>query len=517
MTVSSKFALLKEDTASTKSNLELSSLVLSGSIWNLGSQAVILLSSLLATPFTIRLLGIEAYGVFSLLNLLISYLSVADLGMGQAAIRFATEAQAKEEAQAEAAVIWTSLVILMIPLGLVTVGLIAAAPSLISRGLKLPVHLHQETIQALRFAAFGLLAKGMAGVLIAAQYVRMRANLYSLVNTLSSVGQIILIPIILFWQGGVFVAVVIVTCINLATSIVNAILLKRLLPEWGKPKIKLQLIRPLLRFGGATSLVTLTGIILFHLEKLMLAQHESVVMLAYYSVAFTLARLLMIFPVVIVPPLLSAFSRLQAVGAETAVHNLYNQSVRGLWLGLIPTSLVICSCARPVLGLWAGEAFSQHSLYPLYILALGAIFDGISYVPRILLSASGRPDLIARFQIVNLIPYFFLTWVLIEWVGIIGAAMAWTARSAVECAMAFYTVRHNLGFSANACLTRKRTYFITLVACLGVAVYVSYINASAPIVVSLTVAAFLIHIVMIWRLILTKNEKCWITERISAL
>lgn len=504
--------LHKEDKYGLEDDIELSFKVFSGSLWNLGSQSIILLSSLVSTPFTIRLLGTEAYGIFSLLSLLIGYLAVADFGMGQAAIRFGAEAYTKEGRHSEVPVIWTSLLVLLIPVSLAASCLLFAAPSFTSKILKLPVHLHQETVLSLRVAALGLLSKSISGVLMSSQYVRMRADLYSLVNTLSAVGQIILIPAILFWGGGLFIATVTVVSVNLATVLINGFLLQRLLPEWGKPQIRPQIILPLLRFGGATSLMTLMGITLFHLEKLLLVRDTSVVMFAYYSVAFNIARLLAIFPAVMGQPLLPAFTKLHADGTSDMLQNLYCQAVRGLLFWLIPVSLIICAFARSILGLWAGEEFSQQSLYPFYILVVGTLFDGVSYVPRILLSAIGRPGLIARFQIVNLIPYVFFAWALIRWAGMAGAAIAWTTRAAVECLMAFYSVRRSLEFSISPRVSEVGKYVITLVALLGVAVYGFKSSVALMSVINLSVIAALMHVAMIWKFILNQQEKTWIDK-----
>src|SRR5881397_1462832 len=70
----------------------LTSRVVRGSLWNLSGQAVALAATLIATPITIHFLGTEAYGVLALLNILIGYLSFADLGMGTASTRFGADA-----------------------------------------------------------------------------------------------------------------------------------------------------------------------------------------------------------------------------------------------------------------------------------------------------------------------------------------------------------------------------------------------------------------------------------------
>ena len=71
-----------------------------GTLWSLGGQGVTLIASFLATPFVIRFLGSEGYGVLSLINVLVGYLSFADMGMGSASTRFGSEAQARGDQQA---------------------------------------------------------------------------------------------------------------------------------------------------------------------------------------------------------------------------------------------------------------------------------------------------------------------------------------------------------------------------------------------------------------------------------
>src|SRR5438270_5493921 len=66
--------------------------VVRGSLWTLGGQGVTILAAFVATPFVIRLLGAEQYGVLSLINVMIGYLAFADMGMGMASTRFGGEA-----------------------------------------------------------------------------------------------------------------------------------------------------------------------------------------------------------------------------------------------------------------------------------------------------------------------------------------------------------------------------------------------------------------------------------------
>ena len=51
--------------------------VIRGGAWNVSAQTLALLTSLVTTPFVIRLLGTEEYGLLTLVNLLTSYFGFA--------------------------------------------------------------------------------------------------------------------------------------------------------------------------------------------------------------------------------------------------------------------------------------------------------------------------------------------------------------------------------------------------------------------------------------------------------
>src|SRR5437660_1434783 len=123
-----------------------------GSAWSVGGQAVTLFASLIATPFVIRLLGPEGYGVLALINVLIGYLAFTDLGMGTASTRFGADASGRgdDKGENEVAVIWTSLCIAAVPSLLGAAALVLLARPLAERLMHLPASLIGQAIIALR-------------------------------------------------------------------------------------------------------------------------------------------------------------------------------------------------------------------------------------------------------------------------------------------------------------------------------------------------------------------------------
>src|SRR5580765_3927840 len=85
--------------------------VVKGSLWTLAGQVLPLIASLVATPFTIRLLGSEAYGVVILVGLIPTYFSFADFGMGIASTKFGSEAYGQGDTRKEGEVVRTAAVV----------------------------------------------------------------------------------------------------------------------------------------------------------------------------------------------------------------------------------------------------------------------------------------------------------------------------------------------------------------------------------------------------------------------
>src|SRR4029079_17936834 len=85
--------------------------VVKGSLWTLAGQVAPIAFSFVATPFTIRLLGAEGYGVLILVGLIPSYLGFADFGMGLGSTKFASEAYAAGDGEREARIVRTAALI----------------------------------------------------------------------------------------------------------------------------------------------------------------------------------------------------------------------------------------------------------------------------------------------------------------------------------------------------------------------------------------------------------------------
>lgn len=484
-----------------------------GMLWSLGGQCAVIVGVLAATPFTIRLLGPEAYGVLALVNVLIGYLAFTDMGMGLTATRFGAAAHSRLDDRGEVAVVWTSTVIAIVPAALSALVLALFAAPLVDEVLRLSAELRSESIIVLRLAALGFIARSASGVLNAPQLVRLRMDLNTTVTAAIGIGQSCLVPIVLFLGGGLVGAATVISGISIGAVFVHLVISQRLLPPLFKPRIDPALVRPLMRFGIGLVGSTIAAMVLVNIEKMFLPRFASVTALAHYAVAYSVAGMLAVVPGALRQTLLPAFSRLHAERDTDSLARLYGRALRGNLLWIAPASVLLCVAAKPFFTLWAGPEFGQQSTVPFYILVGGLLFNVMAYIPYTLLMAFGRSDLIARFHLAELLPYVVVAAVLTYWLGVIGAAIAWSLRVALDSLLFFIAARRVAGLRFSPVPVKQGVYAIAAGALLPPLLLLFNEAASHLALLScVTVLSLVTYGCLVWRRVLSAEERAWVAH-----
>ena len=472
--------------------------VLSGGLWSLGASVITIVASLIATPFVLRGLGSEAYGVFSVVQVFVGYFAVADFGTGDASTRYSADAYARDDRRAEAEAVWTALLLQVVPSIIAVVGLTLGAWFIVEDVLRLPGHIHAAAAAALPVASLAMIAKNVATVFNSPQVVRLRFREVALINAGCGLVQIATVPIVV-WQGGSIAAcVAVVAGANALSFVVHATYATRLLPELRTPRIASELLGTMARYGGWTVVVTLVIVLLTQTEKVLIARFASPTALAYYAVAFSLASTLTIVPRAIKGVLFPIFSRMQADPSQASMATLYGKIVRMILLAIGPLAVVMCMLAAPFLSVWAGEEYGRNSAIPFYVLTLGFLASGMASIPVVLLKGIARVDLLARFNMLQVVPFVLLAGLLTWKHGAIGGAIAFTIRAVVDAAMHFGAVRQLVGVRV---WNHPRALLRFAVACLLVlsplsTLLVSSLGLAARL--TITAVAVMSYLAFVW-------------------
>jgi O-antigen/teichoic acid export membrane protein len=91
-----------------------------------------------------------------------------------------------------------------------------------------------------------------------------------------------------------------------------------------------------------------------------------------------------------------------------------------------------------MLRFWLGQKFGQEAAPIAQLLLLGIWINGLGLVPFTLLQSQGRPDIVAKFHAAQLIPFILMLWFLLNSMGLVGAALAWSIRVSIDTGMLFW-------------------------------------------------------------------------------
>src|SRR6266853_5324161 len=78
------------------------------SLYQLGSQVLLLAVGLFTSPYIVHTLGLNLYGILVLIGITTNYFAVVELGLGQATIKFLADSSSCEDWPEFTRLVWTS-------------------------------------------------------------------------------------------------------------------------------------------------------------------------------------------------------------------------------------------------------------------------------------------------------------------------------------------------------------------------------------------------------------------------
>jgi O-antigen/teichoic acid export membrane protein len=418
-------------------------------ILNMAGFGIPLVVGLAVMPTITSHLGPARFGLLGLTLALLEYSTLFNLGLGLATTKHVAEGLAKGDGRVSELV--AGSVIGQVVLGVIGgAAFVLLAPFLAERLFVIPANLHAEAISVFRLLGLmipaTLLLVGLRGVLEAAH----RFDLSNAVRIPSSLASFI-IPAVAVSNGFTLVDVMVMLVITRFVFCgVMLVAVHRAIPSlaWHVPR-DWAVFRPLVAFGGWLSVSNVVSPLLVYLDRFFLGALIGVAAVGFYSAPFDGVIRLLIVPGAMVAALFPSVSGLNATRATGELHALYAAAVRNILLILAVPAAVIVLFGPELLRLWLGDSFARESGRALQILAAGVLINGLAHVPSAFLAAVGRPDVSAKFHVLELLIHVPLAYWLIRSFGISGAATAWTLRVTLDALLLFGAGSRLIG-SSNA-------------------------------------------------------------------
>jgi len=484
-----------------------SSKVAMAGAWGLLGRGLMLVANLLATPFTIRLLGPARYGLWSVLQSALSLASASDVSMGPATTKLGADTYARRDALGESAVVWTAVGITIATTMPIAIGLTIFAPEVV-RLFHVHAELMSSGVLALRVGCSTFMLGSIAGILSTSPQVRLEWRAYTVISTASNLIASVGPPVALaLFAGGLVTASFVVLGSSFVMAAGNLLLAIRVQPQLRLPRFDKTIMKQLLSFGGPLTVAMVLLMPLMTAERLFLAGSHSTTVVAYWAAAATLATTLVVLPEQLVGPLMPALARLETEGAFSEVSKLLHRAMAGIFLVATPSAILLALIAQPFLTVWAGPQYGVHSTSLLLIAIPGVWFDCFNWVAQTYLVSSGRPKAIAYLRGSQVIPYLLAAWVLTDRFGATGAALVWSSRLVVETLVVLRILRHVAPVRLSVLSERKFASIAgPLVLCCAV-VAIMVFSHGFIIRVGSAAGLTVLYAVACWRLILTARER----------
>ena len=400
-------------------------------IWNVAGRAGPMVIALVATPFLLADLGPARWGLFTLALSLIGIFGIFDFGIGRALTKLLAENLAAGDTARAAGLTRTGLV-LLVALGLAGALLLAAGARFAAdHGLHSSEAQRDEVVAAITVLClavpFVLLNAALWGVIAAFQKFR-EANLVNM-------------PILAFYYLGpllvlrvadslVAVMLVLVACRVILTACYWRICIREL-PALASARFAWSHVPELSRLAGWMTVSNVVWPVLTYVDRFVVASAVSAAAAGYYT---TPSDLLSRFSLVTIAVMGTAFPAMAESYREHAGHviALVRRSIVAISAVLFAPTLVVVAFSHQLLTLWVGRAFADPAAPVLQWLGVAAIFSAADAVVSGFIDSIGRPDVNAKFSVVELVLYVPVLLALLAVFGIEGAALAWTLRIALD-------------------------------------------------------------------------------------
>ncbi|MEG3123109.1 flippase [Sphingomonas sp. GB1N7] len=396
--------------------------------YNLLGAALPVAVSLATVPAYLHAIGEVRFGFLAIVWLFLGYFGLFDLGLGMATSHHLAAAS-KDADEERAQLVWSAL-ITNSAIGMVG-GLILwpIATYYFAYVMKTDPAMRLEMMAAVPWLALGVPLVTITGVLGGALQ---GLNRFGRLNTFSAGGTLLFQILPLLAALLVSPRLTVVLPVALLARVVTLLLLwfevRRVVLRGHRATYSRQRMVSMLKFGGWVTLSSLFSPLMSGIDRFAIGAGISAGAVSYFSVPYSLSDR----STIIANSLGSAiFPKLSALKGDDLLH----QSVRFerlLMVIMLPIIVVGIFAIGPFLTLWVGRDFAGFSAAAGQILMVGAWFDSMSRIPLYALRAQSRPELVAKVDLVQVVPYWIVLYCALTYFGLVGVAAAYVFRVAMN-------------------------------------------------------------------------------------
>lgn len=382
---------------------------------------------LITTPIFVSRLGVDLYGIWMLSNtFLISFSGIVSFGLTDATIKYISKYRALGDDMGVVRVVRSTLTVYGVLGSSGGVVAFLVAPLLVHHVFKVGSENISTAIVALQIGGVGIIVRFLDSVFQSAIYGYERYDLAACVTMVTNAVTMVL-NVALVLNGYSLIEILIATIILLGISgIAKALIVKYvLIPNLiFSPLFDKAALSEIFGFGLYSWLQSISGILLHQVDRLLVVSLLGTSALTYYIVCLQLAQQIHAVLARAFSFMFPLSSAIRERGDFQRLRYIYFKGSNFTIIAAVAIGLPLFIFSYNILTRWMGGTFADKADNVLRVLVFSYTLLATSIVPYYYLNGTGFVRLNTIFGVISSMTVMFVSWFLIPWLGIVGAAWA---------------------------------------------------------------------------------------------
>lgn len=382
------------------------------------------LLTVLVVPIVLHYVSSTGYGLFAVASVFVGFLSMLDIGIGEATTRFVSEHIARSRDDLATTTLRVSVLLYGV-IGLigasVAVGLGVFASTALARGAS-PATASAVFVVAGCGFFITMLENAMVSAVSARQEFVFMSQVTAVLATLGAILTICLLAL----GGGVIGLIVASSCQSLIGLLIYTIRVRTWLPGFVPvPSWDAFALRQIAKFTGYSFLASIGGSILLQFDKLALGALAGTQQVTYYVVPANIAQRVHLSMASMNAVVLPATTTLATANDHRRVARLYVRAARYTGCLLVVFAVPPAILSHRLLVLWVGPEVAHHASAVFILLIMTYTVLAIGVPAYYVALGLNQPRVTAAFHVVMALLNVPLVLLLVKPAGARGAAIAY--------------------------------------------------------------------------------------------
>ena len=410
-------------------------MLLRNSLWHLSGVAIPALVALATVPLLISGLGLEGFGIITLITSVVGYFGILDFNLSAGTLKYLAQFHAQKDEKRFAETFWFGALFygLLGMIGALLLSFLAA--NVVTRYYTISLPLLDETLLALKIAGVGFALSQWQNYLVSVPQALQRYDKSAQGEAVFGVLVNIVSAYVALSGGGiagVMAARVIISALNILWL---TWLLKQLQviisPVWPRRDIRILLTH----FSAYAYLSRLASMLHQHADKLIIGSLAGPIALSLYAVPNQLASRILGLTYRLGSVVYPRVSALSATANNDVLRQLYLDATR--WVTYLNFAVlgVIALVGEEFLQRWVGSQFVAEGYPILLTVTFALLLDSLTQIPSLVNDGLGHPKITGRFALARGLLGVPMVYAGTLYAGIKGAALAHLLASALMAAL----------------------------------------------------------------------------------